>query len=314
MKNVIITGANGFIGYALVQRLNRLGVSVYAVVREGDANIQRLRQMDDVRVVECSLEHMCSLPERIPDQAYDTFYHLAWQGVSGSESCDLSIQFENVRYSCEAVRAAGALGVGRFIFAASIMEYEVMKLMGTVQHAGMRNAYRAAKLAAHYFTRIEANDIGIVYHAAIISNVFGEGEVSPRFINSTIRRMLRGERVAFTKAVQKYDFIYIEDAVDMLCLAGEAGLPNQNYYIGSMKPRMLREYICEMRDCIDGTLELGFGENSDFVGICLDYDEFDLSACRRDFGYEPKHTFREGILKTVEWMKETGQDEEAKGG
>lgn len=303
MKKVIITGANGFIGFALTTRFNELGILVDAVVRSESRNLDRFEPLENVRVIKCNLDQIKRLPEQIITDDADVFYHFAWQGVADLDSGNFDIQMKNAQYASEAVKVAKELGAKKFVFASSIMEYEVMKLMETQLNADRRNIYRTAKLAAHYWTRIIANDVGIAYNAANISNVYGPGEISGRFINSTIRRMLQGERVKFTEAKQTYDFVYIDDAVDMLQLIGERGLPNKNYYVGSMKPRVLREYICELRDCIDRNLELGIGENPDFVGVSLDYNEFDIGACYEDFHYEPKHTFKEGICRTIEWIK-----------
>ena len=303
MREVVITGASGFLGFALTKRLAELGIIVNAVIRSNSINVNKFEGLGNVKLIECNLDEMKRLTSLIPGCEVDAFYHFAWQGVSDKEAREEGIQLDNVKYACEAVKIAKELKAKKFIFASSIMEYEVVKLMETELAADKRNVYRVAKLTAHYLTRIIANDVGIEYNAANISNVFGIGEMSGRFINSTIRRMLKGERVQFTEAKQLYDFIYIDDAVEMLRLVGEKGQSNKSYYIGSMEPRVLRDYIYELKDCVDSTLELGIGENSDYIGVSLYYNEFEIDACKNDFQFKPKYTFKEGICKTVEWLK-----------
>lgn len=313
---VIITGAAGFIGYALTKKFSDMQAKVYAVVREGSQKLQDLRDLNGVEIIECDLKHYTQLEELITERDFDAFFHLAWQGSGGKDKSkgaqNLEVQLDNVKYSCDAVHIAKKLRCRKFIFAASLMEYEVMKLMETELDSNKRNIYMTAKLTAHYMTRIAANDVGIDYNAAIISNVFGAGEISDRFIYSTLRNMLSGVRAKFSEAKQLYDFIYIDDAVDMLALVAEKGLKNKNYYIGSMEPRRLRDYIYDIRDCIDPSIELGIGEYKEYLGAFLTYDELDIKACYKDFGFTPSCSFKDGIIKTIEWLKVYGALEERK--
>lgn len=302
LNKVIVTGATGFIGFALVEKLSKMQVKVWAVVRENSKKLQGLQNLNNVEIVPCNLEHYDQLEQLIHEKNFDVFFHFAWQGVADRDSQDLEIQLSNVKYSCDAVYAAQKLSCCRFVFAASIMEYEVMKLMETVLIADKRNVYRTAKITAHYMTRTIANELKINYNAAIISNVFGKGETSNRFINSSLRNMLDGVRVKFTEAKQMYDFIYIDDAVEMLTLIAENGRKNKNYYIGSMEPRRLRDFIYEMRDCVDPSMEIGIGEYKEYIGVSLTYQEIDIKACYHDFGFVPRYSFQDGIRQTIEWM------------
>ncbi|MDE5873831.1 MAG: NAD-dependent epimerase/dehydratase family protein [Lachnospiraceae bacterium] len=51
--------------------------------------------------------------------------------------------------------------------------------------------------------------------SAVISDIYGEGESSPRLINSSIRKLLNNEETSFSTGEQMYDFVYIEDAARM---------------------------------------------------------------------------------------------------
>ena len=99
-----------------------------------------------------------------------------------------------------------------------------------------------------------------------------------------------------------YDFIYIDDAAEAFCRIGEKGISNRTYYIGSLNPKPLREFLLEMRDAIDPRIEIGLGEIP-FGGISLTYKEFDVNAVKNDTGFIPKVSFKEGIKKTAIWIK-----------
>ena len=303
MDKVIITGAGGFIGYALSEKLAGDGTEVYAVVRERRGQWERLEQRGNCHVVVCDLGHMASLDSLIPERGFDAFYHLAWQGVSDSDSTDLEVQLGNVRGTAGAVEAAARLGCRKFVFASSIMEYELDKLMQSALPSGGRNIYRAAKKMASAVARIYCNARPIEYHSALITNVYGPGEFSNRFVVTTLKKMLKGEKLFFSEAAQMYDFCYIDDAVEVLALIGRDGEDNHSYYVGAAQPRPLKEYILEMGDCAGGEPEMDFGGSGEFIGVSLDYDEFDIHSSEKGLHYRAGTGFREGIGKTLEWLR-----------
>ena len=303
MDKVIITGAGGFIGYALSERLVNKGVEVYAVVRERRKLWEHLGQCSGCHVIVCDLESLDTLNSLITERGFDVFYHFAWQGVSGQDSMELGVQLDNVWGTAGAVRAAAKLGCRKFVFASSIMEYELDKLMRSTLPFGRRNIYRAAKKMASAVARIYCNDFQIAYHSALISNVYGPGEFSDRFVITTLRKMLKGEKLFFSAATQLYDFCYIDDAVSILELVGTDGKNNFSYYVGAAQPRVLRKYIMEMKDCACSKSEMVFGAYDEFIGVSLDYNEFDIHSSEEGLHYQTKTGFRVGIEKTLEWLK-----------
>lgn len=304
MKKVIITGASGFIGYALTRKLLLEGVEVWAIVRRQSEQSYALEKMNNCHVILCDLNENTQIPKLIQQTCFDAFYHFAWQGVANEDSCNLDIQLSNIKITCQMVEIAHKLECKKFIFASSIMEYELDKLIATDLYASNRNIYRAAKRMATVTSRIYCNNLSIDYNSAIISNVFGPEEYSERFIISTLKRMLRGEKCIFTEAKQLYDFCYIDDAVEILKRIGEKGKDNHDYYVGNAKPEPLREYITRMRDCVDSTLNLEFGGNKDFIGVTLEYNEFDIHSSEAELGFDCKVEFEDGILRTINWLRE----------
>ena len=99
-----------------------------------------------------------------------------------------------------------------------------------------------------------------------------------------------------------YDFIYIDDAVEILVAIGKMGISNKTYYIGSLNPRPLKEFLYELRDQVDPHAKIGLGELP-FEGVSLTYTEFNIYAVQEDTGYVPKVSFSQGIQKTIKWMK-----------
>lgn len=301
MEKILVTGATGFVGKYLIRKLAEVGHEICAIIRNGSLNLE-LDQLENINIVHCNLENMKKLPDLISDKKWDVFYHLAWEGVANEKAADVDTQLNNVKYACDAVRAASELGCNKFVFASSIMEFEVAKLMSTEINAGVRNIYSTAKIAGNYMARIVANDLNIQYNSAIVSNIYGPEEFSDRFVITTLRNMVLNKPMQFSVATQNYDFIYIKDACELLYRIGLKGINNKRYYVGSGNICPLREFICKMRDIVNPNFMLSFGQR-DYVGVSLDYKEFDTSSWISDLGYSPETTFEDGIRATVNWIK-----------
>lgn len=302
MKRAIVTGANGFVGSAVVKELSARGIQVWAVVKDEQADISSVESLPNVKTVYCELSKIRLLPQEITERGFDVFYHFAWVGSAGPLRKDHKIQLENAQWTCDAVQACHELNGEKFIFAASIMEYECIELMRTENIPGIGTMYNSGKIAADFMAKALAFSLGITYISAIISNIYGPGERSPRLINTTIRKLLKKAHAAFTPATQLYDFIYIDDAAKAFVELGRNQVIGKGYYIGNTQPRPLKEFLMILRDCVDPSAELGFGEIP-FQGISLDYSQFDLMALNRDTGFCPSVTFQEGIQLTKEWIE-----------
>ncbi len=302
MKKILITGASGFVGRALCENLVSKGIAVIAVVRK-ESNIDDIVKLPNLSVVYTDLTEYLNLPNIISDRDIEVFYHFAWQGTSGTLRGDYNVQLQNVKSTCDAVEACNEMGIRRFVFASSIMEYEINQLMGTEEQPGINTLYSSAKLSADYMARAVAGKYGIEYIRGVISNIYGPGELSARLINTSLRKLLKGEHCSFSLGEQLYDFIYVDDAAEAFAKLGEKGHKNKTYYIGSQEPRKLKYFLLEMKDQVDPEIQIGLGEIP-FSGQSLSYKEFDLKAVEQDTGFLPQVPFAEGIRKTIAWIKE----------
>lgn len=303
MRKAIVTGANGFIGTALCRELSKQGISVIAVVRNKEENISNIENLDGLRIVYSDLSEFGNLNEKIADRDVDVLYHLAWIGSAGPLRGNAEVQFNNIKYTCDTVEACSKMNCKRFVFASSIMEYEIEAVMATDATPGINTLYSSAKVSADYMARTIAGFLGVDYIRAVISNIYGPGELSPRLVNTSIRKLLNGEHCAFSAGDQIYDFIYIEDAAKTFVSIGEKGVANRTYYIGSQNPKPLKEFLRELRDQVDPNIEIGLGEIP-FNGVSLTYNEFNIHAVKEDTGFVPTVSFAEGIQNTIKWIKE----------
>ena len=96
--------------------------------------------------------------------------------------------------------------------------------METDATPGINTLYCSAKVAADYIARTVSGKLGIEYIRAVISNIYGPGEKSPRLINTSLRKLIRGEHCAFSAGEQMYDFMYISDAAKAFVQIGKKGI------------------------------------------------------------------------------------------
>ncbi len=304
MESAVVTGANGFVGSALVKELLSQGIGVYAVVHDGRRDA--LGDADGLHIVSCDIRTIYKLEGRVPAGACDTFYDMAWDGSTEPKRADVRLQLDNVAWTVDSLRIAKALGCRRFLHAGSIMEHEIMAA-GYKPGNRLRTGYiyGCAKVAAHIMCSAVAADIGMDIVWPLITNAYGPGERSSRLVNTTIRKCIDGVEPQFTAATQSYDFIYIDDAARALRMIGESGRPFNEYLVGSSAAKPLREFLLEMREAIAPNLEFRFGDVP-FTGVDLPLSVFDCTPTERDTGFRAEVSFGEGCRRTMEWMLREG--------
>lgn len=302
MKKVIVTGANGFVGSALVKELVKNDVEVLAMDMPGCNG--NLPVCDKVKFLPLALDNISSLKDLIDDRDFDCFYHFAWAGSAGAARADTKLQLQNAQWTVECLRAAKEVGCKKFVAAGSIMEHETMAAaFAAGNKPGLGYIYGSGKLVAHTMAMSVAADIGIDLVWAEITNAYGVGELSPRMVNTTIRKVIKGEEPQFTAGTQNYDFVYIDDVAKAFYLIGKNGKPFNEYLIGSSNAKPLKEFLLEMKAAIAPDLNFIFGDIP-FTGINLPLEKYDCSKTEKDTGFKAQISFGEGCRRTMEWLKQ----------
>ena len=157
--------------------------------------------------------------------------------------------------------------------------------------------------------RSVASKEDIEFFWPLITNIYGEGEKSPRLINTMIRNLQAGKRQSLSEGNQLYDFIHVSDAARAFVDIGERGKEPESYLIGSGGAKPLKEFLTELRDIVNPEAELGFGEMK-FNGIYLSAEDFDTANLREDTGFVPQVAFADGIKRTANWIKQSNCQEE----
>lgn len=300
IKKAIVTGANGFIGSHVVRELLKHNIEVIAVVKNKSSNIKEIAHLKGLQIVYCELSNVGCLREI---QNVDTFYHFAWEGVGVQDRNNYSLQLQNAMWTAECINVASQMGCKRFVNSGSVMEKEALAATYSQGNKmGLSYIYGAGKVAAHTISKAIASDLGIELLWGNITNAYGVGEVSSRFINTTLRKIISEEPLYFTSGNQNYDFIYIDDVARAFYLIGEKGKPFYDYTIGSGEAKPLKQFILEIKETLASERTFSFGEVP-FTGVNIGLEQFNINLLKEHTGFKPSTSFKEGIIKTIEWLK-----------
>lgn len=304
MKKVIVTGAASQLGAALIDRLIRASEinKIYAVVRTSkneNAALRRMRikQSYKVHILECDMDKYSLLPEMINDDC-DTFYHMAWPRTATYDESmeDMLDKCDAVKGVLEALEAAKNIGCNKFIGAGSQSEYGIV---GDGNYS-IKTECRPVRadgifhLAACEAGRILANISGISFIWMRIFSIYGINDRNNSMISSTIDKLMKGEHCAFTQSVQKWDYLYSDDAAEAFYLVGSKVCGSRIYNLASGEERELREYIEIIRDIVSPDAFLGIGELK-YPSNPIMNMKVDISELKNDADWRPKVDFETGI-------------------
>ena len=301
MKQVIVTGANGFIGSSLIRRLICEEVKVLAI----DISFATSRLPDSKLITKLKTPLNEHLVEAIPPSEYDAFYHFAWQGVNGPDKTNPNIQLENTQLTIACASACKKIGCHRFLCAGTIAEKGI-KCLPHLEKVNGGMMYAVGKHCTHlmleaYCKNIELNFIWMQY-----SNIYGIGNLTGNLISYTLSELLAGREATFGPALQPYDFVYIDDLIEAVYRLGDANVTQNTYFIGSGTPRPLCDYLLRIGELTSKQERIKIGIRPD-DGIRYEMSMFDNTPLIRDIGEYVQHSFDEGILKTYQWLKDAGR-------
>ncbi len=298
MKNVIITGASGFIGKALTKYLLDKNINVFAIVR----NAQKLSEFEsytNLKVVTCNMNEYNTLPEKITKRGFDACFHLAWEGVNNYNN---NIQINNIQNSVELIDALNTIKVEKLLFANSSFQYKYFKTdFEDYSITSNIDIYGITKQATGNILQKRCLEYKIDYYSIIIPVAYGVGDYSKRSTNMIINFFQNNVSPNLVDSQTLCDWTYIDDTVLAIYNVIKRGKPFKHYYIGLRKIKTFGEVITKVRDIINPNIELHFGTYHD-IGF-IDYDKFLNDDLYLDTGFEITSDFTENIKKTAEWVK-----------
>jgi UDP-glucose 4-epimerase len=300
--NFLVTGAAGFLGAALANRLAREGHQVRGLddLSAGD----RGRLHSDVLFTRGDVTDRPKLWTLLQD--VDCVYHLAAK-VSVPESVLYPREYNiiNVGGTVSVMEAMRDVGVRRVVFISSGAVYgnQAPQPLTEAQPPDPRSPYAVSKLAAEHYVRTIGTLWGIEPVCLRVFNAFGPDQQLPAAHPPVIPHFLRqaikgGTMVIHGNGAQTRDFVYLDDVVEAMVAAATApNLKRLVINIGSGQETSIRELAQAVIETLETKAEWIYMEDQDPgpSRMCAD-----ISLAREVLGYSPHISLREGLQRILE--------------
>jgi dihydroflavonol-4-reductase len=228
---VLITGASGFVGAAVLRRLLAQGHAARALVRPSSprANLDGL----DVEVVEGDLTDPASLIRAV--RGCEALYHVAADYRLWTRNPDELYQ-SNVTGTRHILRAAGEAGVERIVYTSSVA---VLGLHADGTPADeetpstledMIGHYKRSKFQAEEAVRRMIEDEGLPVVIVNPSTPIGPRDIKPTPTGRTIRDAALGRMPAYVDT--GLNLVHVDDVAEGHLLAFERGKIGERYILG----------------------------------------------------------------------------------
>ena len=312
---VLVTGAAGFVGSHLVERLLAEGVCVvgldnfdpYYGPEQKVANLSRFRDDPRFTFVEADLRAENTLAAAFEAGEIAAVVHLAARaGVRASVDAVREYFEINLTGTLNLLEAMRSRGIGQFVFASSSSVYADSEVPFREEMAADRplQPYAASKRAAEMLAHTYAHLHGFHVTVTRLFSAYGPRLRPDLAIHKFARRIVRGEPIQiYGDGSAERDLTYVADIVDGLVAALCRPFRFEIVNLGNSRTVSLAAVI----DALEAHLgakairEYGPPNPSD-----LRITYADISKAERLLGYRPRVPFEEGIRRFCEWFRSEG--------
>ena len=303
MKRVIVTGATGFVGANLAEKLINDGHEVHLLVRD-EAQFWRVEHLlPHLQLFKASLLDRERLFSEVARIRPDWVFHLAAYGAySWQDDPNMAIQ-TNFLGTVNLVDACQKIGFEVFVNTGSSSEYGLKDHASTERDSLDPNSYYAVtKASATLFCRYTAQRFDLPIYTLRLYSVFGPYEEPNRLIPTLIIKGLQGKYPPLVNPDIARDFIFSEDVIRAYLFMTTASLPpGEIYNVGTGKQTTLRDVVEVTREIFSLNAEAVWGSMKD-----RNWDAKTWVANNEKLskaGWMPEFDFRTGYIKTVDWFK-----------
>jgi nucleoside-diphosphate-sugar epimerase len=298
LGRVLVTGARGFVGAALVEALAKAGEAVVGsdLGRSGT-------EPGDFRA--CDITDPRQVDQLIDGDAFDTIIHCgAVSGPMVMADRPLEIWRINVLGTAHLLEAARRRRVGRFLLCSSSSVYGAMR-GATIDEdtpPAPDSVYGASKVAAEQALIGYAREHGVDGVALRLAWVYGPGRRTPTTLEQLLRAALLDREFRIEEPPSEMThYVFIEDVIGGLIAAARAGrLPRLAYNITAGPGLAFEQVVSSLRDLVPGT-RVTFADSSRKDGGPAG---FDLTNAAQDLGYRPRVPLAEGLRRYLDALRD----------
>ncbi len=307
--HALVTGAAGFIGSHLVERLLARGVRVTGVDAFTDyydpalkrANLEGARAHDRFRLLELDLgsADLAALPE------VEVVFHLAAQpGVRASWGTEFAAYaHHNVLATQRLLERYRTTRLERFVYASSSSVYGDAERYPTAEDLLPRpfSPYGVTKLAGEHLVLLYGRNFALPAVALRYFTVYGPRQRPDMAFHRFCRAMLRGEPITvYGDGTQSRDFTFVADAVEATDLAWERGDGPAVYNVGGGSQVQVRQAIelLERRLAVKAQIRFEPMPPGDPLRT-----RADATRLRAALGVAPATPIEQGLAAEADWAR-----------
>jgi CDP-glucose 4,6-dehydratase len=313
---VLVTGAQGFIGSWLAERLLDEGARVVTLLRDVEPEARFVTDGIAERCVQVrgDLLDYDTLVRALNEHSVRAVFHLAAQTIVGTANRSPLSTFEtNIRGTytlLEACRGVGVVGnpVERIVVASSDKAYGNHDELPYREDFPLqpRYPYDVSKAAADMISRSYAITYGIPVAVTRLANVYGGGDLNwSRIVPDSARSLLDGKPpVIRSDGSPERDYMYVEDAVGAYLAIGDSldreEMWGRAWNAGTGRPVPVREVVERLIAVSGRSLEPDVQGSGTPHGE-IDRQFLDSTAIREELGWEAGWDLERGLSATWEW-------------
>ena len=315
-RSALVTGAQGFIGSWLAERLLDEGAKVVVLRRDFDPEARfRVDGIEErCAVVLADLQDYEGLVRILNEHDVDSVFHLAAQTIVATANRSPLSTFEaNIRGTynlLEACRAVGVVGnpVERVVVASSDKAYGAHAELPYREDFALqaRYPYDVSKACTDLIARSYAFTYEVPVAVTRLANVYGSGDLNwSRIVPDTCRALARGKRpVIRSDGTPERDYIHVDDAVEAYLTVAESldrpELRGRAWNAGAGAPLSVLEIVTRLIRASGVDVEPDVKGSGTPPGE-IDRQFLDSTAIREELGWAPRTGLDDGLARTYGW-------------
>ena len=318
MKNLLITGAAGFIGSHLVDRLLATDVERITVVDDFNDFYNPSIKRDNIRehlkdsrysIHEADIRDRAALEQVFNDSNFDCVVHLAARaGVRPSLSEPQLYTETNINGTVNLLELARQHGIKQFVFGSSSSVYGINAKVPFSEDDPIRqpiSPYAATKGAGELLCHTYSHLYGLRCVCLRFFTVYGPRQRPDLAIHKFAKLISRHKPIpVFGDGTTRRDYTYVDDIIDGVTAAIDYDQSNYEVInLGESRTVELRELISLLEKELDtnAVIERQPPQPGDVPQTFAD-----VSKARALLNYQPKTQIEEGLRRFVEWFRMSG--------
>ncbi|CAN5271723.1 NAD-dependent 4,6-dehydratase LegB [soil metagenome] len=310
-RRVLVTGAGGFIGSRLTERLVEAGADVRVLVRytsEGDAGwLDRSSVRGQIDIRRGDLADRDSVFDAVKDR--EIVFHLgALIAIPYSYLAPESYVRTNMMGTLNVLQAVRELGVARLV------QTSTSEVYGSAQTIPMTEAHPLVGQSPYSASKIAADKLAESYHRSFGTpvvtlrpfNTFGPRQSARAVIPSIAMQALAGRPVMLGDERPTRDFVFVDDTADAFLRAGTVpGIEGLTVHVGGGREVRIGD-LPAMIGAAAG-IEVEVRTDPDRIRPAASEVErliADASLAKAKLGWSPRVSVEQGLARTVEFIRE----------